>query len=409
MSDLRVTLSDIARNAGVHVTTVSQALRNHPGIAKGTRHRLQALAREMNYRTDPFLRALVTYRKRQASAHGIPTLAYVTNWYTRWGWKKVPAHAGFYAGAELKARELGFRLEHFWLHEPGFTQQRLGEVLAAKGINGVIIASHIRELDDQLQLDWQRLSAVKIDYFPHEPRLHNVTNNQCNIIRLAMRRLMALGYRRLGFVVHRGWNHAVDNNWTAGYLTAQQDLPKRDWLPAHIFPSIHPVARWFHETDASVPADPGPFRTWLARHRPEVVIAKAAYVLPLIRSFGLRIPEDIAFADLFLEKPDGTMGGVRQNHELVGGAAVEVVAGQLQHNKFGVPVIPLKTYVDGTWFDGASCPALGRSGDPVRAAMCENRAPNPIAERTGRGWEKFPKPAFVGSRNFEQAPQLARS
>ncbi len=364
MSELRVTLSDVARKAGVHVTTVSQALRNHPSIALRTRHRLQALARSMHYRSDPFLRALVAYRTRQITTADIPTLAYVTNWHTRWGWKKVAAHSGFYSGAEAKAKELGFRLEHFWLHEPGFTQKRLGEILAARGINGVIIASHSRELGDKLQLDWKHLSAVKIDYFPHEPRLHNVTNNQCNIIRLAMRQIGALGYRRLGFVVHRGWNHAVDNNWTAGYLTAQEDLPRRERLPAHVFPEMFPVERWFHETDASVVADLGPFRKWLERYRPEVVIAKAAYVLPLFKEMGLRIPQDMAFANLFLDQPDGVMAGVRQNHDMVGAAAVGIVASQLQHYKFGVPTVPLKTYVDGTWFDGASCPPRLIAGSP---------------------------------------------
>lgn len=356
MSELRVTLSDVARKAGVHVSTVSQALRNNPRVAERTRLTLQALAREMGYHRDPFLRALVSYRRKQSSAHLMPTLAYVTNWYTRWGWKKVAAHAGFFAGAARKARELGFGLEHFWLNEPGLTQKRLDETLAARDINGIIIASHSRELGDRLQLDWPRLSGVKIDYFPHEPRLHNVTNNQCNIIRLAMRRLAALGYRRLGFVVHRGWNHAVDHNWTAGYLTAQQDLRMRDRLPVHLFPPLHPVGRWFHETDASVVADLKPFQQWFERHRPEVVIAKAAYVLPVIAALGLRIPQDLAFANLFLEESNGAMGGVRQNHDLVGSVAVEVVASQLQHHKFGVPAIPLKTYVDGTWFDGDSCP-----------------------------------------------------
>ena len=356
MIETRVTLSAIARKAGVHVTTVSQALRNHPGIAKKTRERLQALAVAMQYRPDPFLRALVTYRVGKSRGDDPPTLAYVTNWHTRWGWKKVAAHAGFFAGAGLKARELGFRLEHFWLHEPGFTQKRLGRILAARKINGVIIASHSRELGDKLQLDWQHLCAVKIDYFPHEPRLHNVTNNQCNIIRLAMRRLMALGYRRLGFVVHRGWNHAVDHNWTAGYLTAQLDLPLRDRLPAHLFPGPFPVERWFHETDASVVADAGPFAKWFERHQPEVVIAKAAYVLPLMKKMGLKIPRDVAFANLFLEETGGAEAGVRQNHDVVGGTAVEIVAGQLQHHKFGVPAVPTKTYVEGTWFDGASCP-----------------------------------------------------
>jgi LacI family transcriptional regulator len=68
------------------------------------------------------------------------------------------------------------------------------------------------------------------------------------------------------------------------------------------------------------------------------------------------VPEDIALVDLFLDRTDGPLAGVRQNHETVGALAVEILAGQLQHNKYGVPEIPTTTYVEGTWYDGASCP-----------------------------------------------------
>ena len=67
----------------------------------------------------------------------------------------------------------------------------------------------MREIDVELQFDWQHLSGVKIDYFPHKPELHNVTNNQCDIVRLAMQKVMAAGYRRIGFVMHRGWDDSV--------------------------------------------------------------------------------------------------------------------------------------------------------------------------------------------------------
>jgi DNA-binding LacI/PurR family transcriptional regulator len=58
--------------------------------------------------------------------------------------------------------------------------------------------------------DWKHLSGIKIDYFSHKPELHNVTNNPCDIIRLAMQRVIAAGYRRIGFVMHRGWDHSMD-------------------------------------------------------------------------------------------------------------------------------------------------------------------------------------------------------
>src|ERR1035437_9617752 len=109
MEERRVTLADVARKAGVHVTTVSLALRNHPRLPPHTRERIQALAKRLGYAPDPMLRALVAYRGKVMLRQNPPTLAYVTNWNTRWGWKKVTAHPDFFAGALAKANELGFK------------------------------------------------------------------------------------------------------------------------------------------------------------------------------------------------------------------------------------------------------------------------------------------------------------
>ena len=366
----RVTLLDVARKAGVHVTTVSLALRNHPRIPESTRHRLQAMAKQLGYAPDPLLQALATYRGNIMERRNTPTLAYVTNWDTRWGWKKVTAHLEFFAGAQTKANELGYKLDHFWLHEPGLTQGRLSRMLYTRGINGLIVASHSRQMGDDLTLDWKNFSAVKIDYFPHYPMLHNVTNNQCSIIRLAVRKLMAAGYRRIGFVMHRGWDHAVDHNWTAGFLCEQQQLDPADRIPVHLFPALKPVERWFNESNASVQADREFLARWLRKYRPEVVVSKAAYVLPVFERMGLRIPRDLAFVNLFLDQPGGQMAGVRQNHGTVGAVAVEILAGQLQHSKYGVPEFPTTTYVEGTWHDGATCPMPAK----------------PVAADAGRAW-----------------------
>lgn len=356
MSEKRVTLSDIAQRAGVHVTTVSLAMRNHPRLPEETRKRIQALAQEMGYTPDPLLRALVAYRGGVIERRNTPTLAYVTNWTTEWGWKNVTAHPDFYAGALTKAAELGYKLEHFWMRDEGMSQERLGQILYSRGINGLIIASHSREMGDAVQFKWENFSAVKIDYFPHQPMLHNVTNNQCDIVRLAMQKVLGAGYRRVGFVMHRGWDHAVDHLWTAGYLCEQQVLKPRDRLPVHLFPEAEPRERWLNESEAEVFPDPKAFIAWFKRYRPEVIVSKASFVLPILKKMGLSVPEDVAFVDVFLTDFSGVTAGVRQNHETVGALAVEILAGQLQHNKYGVPEIPTTTYVEGTWFNGRSCP-----------------------------------------------------
>ena len=98
--------------------------------------------------------------------------------------------------------------------------------------------------------------------------------------------------------------------------------------------------------------------------------SSSSFVLPIFRKLGLKIPRDLAFVDVFLEQTDGITAGVRQNHETVGAVAVEILAGQLQHNKFGVPEIPTTTFVEGTWFDGLSCPrrAPQANGGPPMVA-----------------------------------------
>jgi len=251
----------------------------------------------------------------------------------------VTAHPEFHAGALAKANELGYKLDHFWLRAEGMTHDRLNTILQSRGITGIILASHVREIDAALQFDWSRFSAVKIDYFPHHPELHNVTNNQLQVIRLAMQKVRAAGYRRVGMVMDEGWDITVDHLWQAGYPWEQQFLAARDRIPPYLLPNKMS------------------FAVWLKKYEPEVIISKSEFVQPFFKELKLSAPRDIAFVDIFLEDRTGKTAGVRQNHETVGALAVEILAGQLQQNKFGIPEIPTTTYVEGTWFDGASCPA----------------------------------------------------
>jgi LacI family transcriptional regulator len=352
----RVTLADIAKADGTHVTTVSLAMRNSPRLAAATRERIQTLARKMGYVPDPAMQALVSYRTATRKNVSPTVLAYLTNWTTRWGWKETTGHPQFFEGAKASAEEMGYKLEHFWVREPNLTYKRLNKILQARSIRGVIVASYTRGGDDYLALDWDAFSAIKIDYLPHEPVLHNVTNNQCSIVRLAMKEAMKAGYERIGFVMHRGWDHSVDRMFTAGYLCAQQDLPEDQLLPAYIFPDKEPVEDWIDERSDVHPAV-GPFKQWYDRHHPEVIISKASFVLPLLEELKIRVPEDVAFIDIFHEgQLNSALAGVAQNHRAVGALAVEILAGRLSHHKVGLPKAPTTTYVDGHWMDGGSLP-----------------------------------------------------
>ena len=90
MNKRRVTLLDIAKEAGVHVTTVSLALKCHPRIPGETQERVRRIADELGYRPDPMLSSLVAYRthKRPAAFHG--TLAWLVSSAEGFNWQEVP-------------------------------------------------------------------------------------------------------------------------------------------------------------------------------------------------------------------------------------------------------------------------------------------------------------------------------
>lgn len=352
----RVTLADVAKQAGVHTTTVSLALRNHPRLPEATRQRLRALAAQMGYTPDPAMQALVAYRKNIGSHANGQRLAYLTNWGTQWGWKKALGHDRFHQGATARARELGYELEHFWLGEPGLSHERMSNILHTRGITAVIVASHTEENDVALRLDWGKFCAVKIDFFPLATELHNVTNDQRAIVQMAMQRVGAAGYRRVGLVVPSWWDNGVRLAWSAGFLAMQQMLPVADRIPILNFPEKSDLDRAKGEF-AVRPASRATLGRWLAEHRPEVLISYLPFVRDTLHELGVTVPRDLAFVDVFLESDsDRRVAGIRQNCQRVGELAVEILVGQLQQHSYGLPALPTITMVEGTWCDGDSLP-----------------------------------------------------
>ncbi|HYC70733.1 MAG TPA: LacI family DNA-binding transcriptional regulator [Opitutaceae bacterium] len=348
----RITQTDIARAAGVHSTTVSLALRNSPSIPAATRERICAIAAQMGYAPDPVLGALVAYRHGRRGGAPAETIAYVTRWNSRWGWQAMPGHRELHAGAARRAAELGYRLEHFWLGEPGMTGRRLGDILAARGIGGVVFASRAAAPDRPVELDWSRFSAVRIDRFPHEPSLHHVTNDQLRVIRLAVQRTLAAGHRRIGLVMPRAWDALVDQAWSTGFLAEQARLPASARLPALLYVETptRPDAPEPH------PIDPAALDRWLREHRPEVILGHAPAVLEPLRACGREVPRDAGFVDLFLESGDGRIAGIRHHCARVGEVAIDLLVSQIRQNIRGIPAVPTATLVEGTWVDGATLP-----------------------------------------------------
>ncbi|HZZ20239.1 MAG TPA: LacI family DNA-binding transcriptional regulator [Opitutaceae bacterium] len=350
----RVTQTDVARVAGVHNTTVSLSLRNCPSIPEATRKRIRSVADAMGYYPDPTLQALVAYRKGRSASRARETLAYLTNWDTRWGWRELADHERAYCGATKKAAELGYQLEHFWLGEAGMNQRRMGDVLYHRGITGVLVAAHKDPNAGLTEIDWSRLSAVKIGDFPRAPALHRVIDDYGGALRLAMRRIEAAGFERVGLVMPEGLAGVAEQAWNSAFMVEQCNRGPEDRVPILRLrgpkgpSSIAELDRWFQE------------------YQPDAVMGGAPEVLVRIRELGLKVPRDVAYADLCLERTDFSVAGVRQNGEIIGEVATAMLVGQLQQNLCGTPAVGTSTMVDGTWFDGTS---LAKTSAPAKTPV----------------------------------------
>lgn len=287
----------------------------------------------MGYRPDPLLAALSSYARPRGQYRA--TIAWVTNFATRFGWREEEIFHEYFLGARERAQALGFRLQEFWLREPTMTAARASQILKARGIEGLVIAPQPAPAET-VRLEWEDFAAVAIGYSIAAPRLHMVAPNQYRCMSLALSELRKLGYQRIGLVILRSSDVRVDNNWTAGFLVGQQEIGVHERVGTLL------LERWNDRT----------FRDWLRREKPDAIISKCAEALPSLKRFGLRLPEDIGLALLTRVKPTREASGVSEQPLEVGAAAIDYVVAMLQRGERGVPASPRRLLVEGKWFDG---------------------------------------------------------
>ena len=335
------TLQDVALRSGVHRTTVSLALRDHPRIPAATRERVKAVAAKLGYRVHPLVAALMQSR-RSGQAITKVTLAYVTNYPTRFGWRP-PDHdrPDYFPGAVERAKELGYRLEHFWLAEPGMSPARFCEILAARGINGLVVG-RLPPGQQAMDLPWSRFSCVALGLTLRAPLLHHVTENHFDAASRAIRRCRELGYRRVGFVFSEANDSPrVGDRWLGAFLALQQEFPREDRVPSC----------------PAVPADEASFREWFERAKPDALLTSHGQpVLGWLKRMGRRVPRDVGLVDLAGDHPELGYAGDYYDPAKLGALAVETLVGLMHRNETGIPADPHEILLTGEWRDGKTLP-----------------------------------------------------
>ena len=274
MKQHRVSLKDLAAELGVSIATVSRALRNSHEVGDELRERVQKLAKELNYRPNPFAQSL---RSEAPKVIGVVVPNLVTHYYS-----------AVLDGIEDYASQEGYSVIAINSHENYVKEEKAIDNFINMHVEGIIAClsqdtvdySHFKEINKM---------GIPLVFFARTclPELFSqVVANGAEAAEQATRHLLETGSRRVAFI--GGPNHLdMVRRRKHGYLEAlkQARIPiDRDIIICDKidFESSRETA----------------LRLLSSENRPDAILAFNDIItyaaFDAIKTLGLRIPEDVA-------------------------------------------------------------------------------------------------------------------
>lgn len=337
-----VTMRQVARAAGVAVSTVSKALRNDPALPEPRCRSIQAAAARLGYRPHPLVATLMAqlhHRRRRSDPY---KLGWIDLWTPGEDVGAVMSAEPLLRGARARAQELGYGLEVYAVGAERLSPSQLRRLLTVRGQWGMIIPP-VPESARRFSFDLRGLAAVTIGTSLHEPAMHRVSPNHFQGCALAFARVRTQGFSRLGLVISPALDDRVDGKWLGAYQACQQQVPAGD--------RVDPLL--------AAPDDASSLARWLEAEKPDAVLV--AEVFPWARAVSLggkrlRLP-----SVAWLMPPAGRrgLGHLDYRPQELGRVAVEMVVAQIHRNERGSPAIPQTVLIDAVW-TGRRSPRRGR-------------------------------------------------
>ena len=334
----RITMAEVAKAAGVHQTTVSLALRNHPSIPEATRERIHRLAQKLGYRPNPLVSALVAERRRGRPSGKGDILGFLTAYDQADGWKHSANYVAVHRELRNQAELRGYRLADFWLCAPGMTPSRLRDILLNRGVRGLLVCPMPAE-PRVIDFDFSGFAAVALGFTLQAPLLDRVAIDYQAVMHLAIARLRAKGCQRIAFATTREIDDRVNHLSLGAFLSARH-LEPRCFIRPHV------TARWTRTA----------FLVWLRETRPDALITAITPDYRLLQSWladapAVSHPPELVCVDCAVNDPHQT--GVVQNLAAEARAAIDFVTSRVERAQFGLPAEPQTILVTGTWREAA--------------------------------------------------------
>jgi LacI family transcriptional regulator len=312
-----VTIKDIAREVGVHHTTVSLALRNSPSIKEETRKKVWDKAREMGYRPN---RLAQGFRNRRSHTIGVLVPNIQHHFFAR-----------FISEVSEKANQAGYSVMVFQSNEKLKAEKNNVEALADNRVAGVI-ASISKETIEGKHFETFNQEGIPLVFFdrvPHREKISKVVVDNFQGAYEAVSQMISNGRKRVAFIT--GSSHMnVYHDRLKGY---QQALADNGFL----FNEKLLVIGDFYMDDGIR----GAKQLMALTEKPDAILAVgddvAIGAIKYLKGIGIKVPDEVAVIG-FDNDPmgmaiDPELTTVEQPVEQMAEAALQILLEEINSNE----------------------------------------------------------------------------
>ncbi len=314
----RVTLKDIAREAGVSTITASRALRNFSNVRPETQKRIRQAADRLGYVPDPALQALVAYRtKKQGAPKNPPTLA-LLRLETRSNPHAQRTHELTVTGARMEAERLGYRLDELPLGNTQKQQTRTLHILLARGIRGLLFPPGI--IPQKLLIPLDPFSCVLMNHGLQGTGFHAVQCDPYQLTLLAIEALLNQGATRLAFLGGTPSEGPSFYRALGAFSQARRLFPGREF------------------TTSVYDGDRSDFRSWCRKTKPDGALSvKGKQHFDWLRGEGFLPGIHVRCIGINTQFHDENTASVSADNDAIGRASLRKLHDMLLHDEHGVP------------------------------------------------------------------------
>ncbi len=181
---MAVTIHNVAQEAGVGIGTVSRVVNNSPDVKPATRERVLAAIHRLNYKPDPIARSMISKRTN--------SIGTIVPFFTR------PSFMERLRGVEAVIARLERELVLYNVETSAQRDHFFRELPLHRKVDGLLIIS--LSPDDAAARRFRELGTPVVLIDAYSPLLTSLVVNNVEGAYQAVKRLIELGHRHIGFI-----------------------------------------------------------------------------------------------------------------------------------------------------------------------------------------------------------------